>query len=188
MKKQTGTAELLLCLGEILVGILLLVNPVGFTSGIITAGGIVLAAVGFYNIIWYFKTPAEEAARGSRLAMGLGVMAVGLFCVFGTRKITAAFSLLTMLYGIAVLAAGLGKVQVTMDLLRCKKPRWYLAAAAAAVTLICGAVVLLNPFNATQVLWQFIGISLLAEAVLDLVSIIACGRLRSDAPPAKKEP
>ena len=44
---------------EILIGILLLINPVGFTSSIIVAFGIVLTIMGIGQIIKYFRTDAE---------------------------------------------------------------------------------------------------------------------------------
>ena len=56
MKKNGRTGGLLLALVEILVGILLLIDPAGFTSGIIIAAGAVLMALGLYNIILYFRT------------------------------------------------------------------------------------------------------------------------------------
>ena len=180
MNKQSRTNGIFLALGEILVGILLLVNPVGFTSGIIMAGGIILAAIGLYNIVLYFKTEPDEAAEGRRMALGLISLAAGLFCALRSQWFTTTFSLLTIIYGAAVIAVGLSKVQTTVDLIRCKKPRWYFSAIGAAATLVCGTVVLLNPFAATKVLWQFTAISLLAEAVLDLVAIIASGSLRKE--------
>lgn len=45
MKKiDRNVGNLVMCIAEAVIGILLLVNPVGFTSGIIIALGIVLAS------------------------------------------------------------------------------------------------------------------------------------------------
>ena len=48
---------------EILVGVLLLINPVGFTSGIIIGAGLVLLLVGIVCIIKYFRAEPQEAAK-----------------------------------------------------------------------------------------------------------------------------
>ena len=42
-------------------------------------------------------------------------------------------------------------------------------AISAIVSLICGFVVLSDPFASTLVLWMFTGISLIAAAILDVV-------------------
>ena len=51
---------------EFIIGILLLLNPVGFTSGIIATFGVVLMIMGISSIIKYFRTEPEEAAVNSR--------------------------------------------------------------------------------------------------------------------------
>ena len=53
-----------------------------------------------------------------------------------------------------------------------KRSRWLLAAISAALSIICGVVIITNPFSATAVLWLFIGISLIVEAVFDMVGSI----------------
>ena len=60
LKRNLGSVAM--SLAEIVVGILLLVNPVGFTSGIIIAFGIVLMLMGISTTIKYFRTEPEEAA------------------------------------------------------------------------------------------------------------------------------
>ena len=52
-KKNKRINALVLCLGELLIGILLLVKPVGFTSGIIIAIGVALMLRGVMDIVSY---------------------------------------------------------------------------------------------------------------------------------------
>lgn len=59
-KIKRSTGNLLTCIFEILVGILLLIDPVGFTSGIIIVFGIVLAVIGLVSLFKYFRTDAED--------------------------------------------------------------------------------------------------------------------------------
>lgn len=47
---------------ELIIGILLLVDPVGCTSGIIVALGVMLMLLGIGSIIKHFRTEPEEAA------------------------------------------------------------------------------------------------------------------------------
>lgn len=43
---------------ELLVGILLLINPIGFTTGIIIVVGVALCAIGVKSVITYFHKDA----------------------------------------------------------------------------------------------------------------------------------
>ena len=160
---------ILLCLFEALIGVLLVVDPIGFTSGIIIAFGIALLIAGLICTIGYFRTDPVEAALRGALVKGLAMLLAGAFCILKPTWFIAAFPLLTILYGVVILLAGLGKVQWAVDALRLKTGRWFLPAISAAVSIICGFVVLLNPFASTLVLWMFTGISLIVEAVLDVV-------------------
>ena len=50
---------LLVSLLELTVGILLLIDPVGFTSGIVVAFGLVVMLAGVSGVIRYFRADAE---------------------------------------------------------------------------------------------------------------------------------
>ena len=90
--------NLLTCIFELLIGNLLLINPVGFTSGIIIVFGLILTAAGMISAIKYFRTDAEAAARENSLAKGMTFALFGLFCVFKSEWFLGAFPLLTILY------------------------------------------------------------------------------------------
>ena len=160
---------ILLCLLEALIGVLLVVDPIGFTSGIIIVFGIALLILGLICTIGYFRTDAVEAALRGALVKGLAMLLAGAFCVLQPMWFIATFPLLTILYGVVILFAGLCKMQWAVDALRLKAGRWYLPAISAIASIICGFVVLLNPFASTLVLWMFTGITLIVEALLDVV-------------------
>lgn len=169
LKQHSNT--ILLSLFEILVGILLLIDPIGFTSGIITAFGIVLLAGGIICIVNYFRMDAVAAAASQSLAKGLVAVGAGTFCIFKTGWFIATFPLLTILYGIAVLGASMIKIQWTVDVIRLKYNKWFLPAISAVISLICAAVILANPFTTTLALWMFTGISLILEAIFDVIAL-----------------
>lgn len=177
----------LTALGEALVGVLLLVNPMGFTSGIFIAGGAVLGLIGLKTLIVYFFQKAEEAAASHGLLNGLVCLLLGLFLAFRFNWILATFPVLTVVYGVVVLLTGLAKLQTAVDMLRLKKGRWYLAMVGAALTLACAGVVLMNPFGTTAALWMFTGISLIVEAALDLITAIFGKGKKTEETPVESE-
>lgn len=178
---KQNTNGVILCLFEVLVGILLLIDPIGFTSGIIIAAGIILLAVGIISIVRYFKMDALEAAISRSLVRGLVALLAGAFCTFRSEWFLVTFPVLTIIYGAVVLVTGLVKIQVTVDMLRLKNKRWFWGAISAAVSVISAVVILNNPFATTTVLWMFTGILLIVEAVFDIITLIVSKNYRGGA-------
>ena len=169
--KQNGNMILLIFI-EIVVGILLLINPVNFTTGIIIMFGILLMAGGLFHVIQYFKTNPEDAAMGRLLMRGLVLMLAGAFCAFNSQWFILTFPVIAVLYGIAILAAGLNKIQMAADLLRLQYRKWWWAAVSAAVTILCAVTIISNPFTTTDILWRFTGISLIVNAIFDILAAV----------------
>ncbi|MGM9614766.1 MAG: glycoside hydrolase family 2 TIM barrel-domain containing protein [Oscillospiraceae bacterium] len=185
--KQEILYKILACVLEALVGVLLLVKPVGFTSAILVGAGILLVVYGLIELVRYFRMPVEEAAKKQPMSKGLFLVMLGVVCMVFTEWFITTFTMLTILYGIALLLSGLAKVQWSVDLFRLKKGRWALAAVSAVITLVCSAVIIGNPFSSTKLLWMFTGIVLTVEAVFDIVILILGGRKASDKTEKQEE-
>lgn len=186
MKKKipawANGAALSLC--EILIAILLLINPEKFTRGIIVCAGVVLTVLGIVSTIGYFRKPPAEAAQQHNLAKGLCLVGSGLFCALNSQWFLITFSALSVLYGVAILLLGVVRVQWMVDDIRLKTGKWQWAAGSAALTLIIAAIILSNPFAAPRMIWYFVGIGLLAQAALDITAIV----LTNKKPKGKVEP
>lgn len=118
---KNNIGSIVSCLMEILVGILLLINPVGFTSGIIIGAGFVLLVTGLISVIKYFRTEPEAAAKNQMLVKGLVALLAGAFCAFKSGWFVVTFPVITLIYGIIILLTGLAKIQRMVDALRMKK-------------------------------------------------------------------
>ena len=182
---KDNLGPILMALAQLVVGIILLSKPEDLTTLVIMIVGILLMVAGLGSVIRYFRTEAEEAATGQELSKGLCMVAGGAFCAFRAGWFMETFAVLAMLYGVVILATGISKVQWTVDMLRLKKPKWYFAAIGAALTIVCGVLVVLNPFKTANALWIFLGIALIVEAVVDGVALVF--RLK-DTPEAAEEP
>lgn len=170
--KKMGISGVVAGLFELFIGILLLINPVGFTLGIIVAFGAFLCVMGVASVISYVRAEPLLAMGSQKLQKGLVYVAGGIFCICKSNWFVATFPILTILYGITILVTGFGKIQLTVDMLRLKWKRWYLAAISAVLSLICAAVILLNPFTTTTMLWIFTGVTLIVDAVFDIITVI----------------
>ena len=161
---------------ELLIGILLFVDPVGFTSGILKAVGGILLLCGVICLLRYFNTDPVQAALEQNFSKGLIMILLGAILALQTQQVMALFPLLAQLYGIAILIVGVVKLQQGVDLLRLKARFWFLAGVNALLAIVFAAVILSNPFASTVVLWRLAAVSLIAEAVLDVVVLIMTGK------------
>lgn len=175
---QKNGGSILMCVLEILLGVLLLIDPLGFTSAIIIALGAALVVAGVVFAVRYFRAGAAEGALTHGLSKGLLFLLAGLFCVLRSKWFVATFPLLTILYGIGILIGGVGKIQWMADMIRFGRKRWYLPAISAVCSLIFAALILLNPFATTEILWYFTGIVLIVEALFDIIAIALGGKHR----------
>jgi len=164
--------SIILFLFELLAGVLLLVDPAAFTSVIIILIGAALLVAGAVLVVRYFREEVEKAVQGQNLFKGLAALLLGAFCAFGSNWFLKTFPAISALYGAAILLVGLAKVQFFANKARQKCKKCGVLAAAGFVTLVCAVLVLWNPFASVETLWLFTGVSLLAEAVLDVVSLI----------------
>lgn len=173
MKKvHLGAFGLLMSISEIVIGILLLIDPVGFTSGIIVTLGIVLTIMGIAKVVQYFRDDAEDAAKSGSLTKGILFSALGLFCMLKSGWFIATFPIITALYGVLILIAGVSKLQQAIDMIRIKQKYWFIALISAVLTLVFAVMIVANPFSSTTFLWSFIGVTLIVEAVMDIVTYI----------------
>lgn len=170
--KNLSTANLFMSIAELVIGVLLLINPIGFTSWIIIAMGAALAVMGLVHVVNYFRTAPERAAQTDALAKGLLFIVCGLFCAFRSGWFVVTFPVITVLYGVLILVTGVSKLQTAIDMARLKRKYWFVALIGAIITLIFATLIITNPFASIAILWTFIGVSLVIEAVIDVITYI----------------
>lgn len=168
MKKTKNLGGVLLCLVELVIGVLLLVDPHNLIATILLGLGIVLILLALSSGVRYFRTEAAVAAAGQGLMTAFLALGGGIFCIVKNDAI-AKFDLLTTLFGLAILVVGLGKVQRAVDRVRLKLA-WIVAAASAALTVAFAIILLTGAFGID--FWTFAGIALLVEAACDIADLI----------------
>lgn len=173
MSKLGRNLETLIsCICEVVIGILLLINPIGFTKGIIICLGVLLSVIGIFNIVIYFRAEPEKAEKTNGLSKGLIMTLCGLFCILKPTWFITAFPIMTVFYGVIILVSGIGKLQWSVDMLRKKQKYWFIALIGALLSLLFATLIITNPFASTAILWTFIAVSLIVEAIADIFTFI----------------
>lgn len=179
--------DIITALFLIVVGILLLINPVAFAMGLVKLAGVFLVVLGALRIVRYFRTDPETAARGQDFFIGLIAILGGLFCIFFTGWFLSAFTTLAVIYGLLQLLLGFSKVQRTVDFLRMDLSLWYLPACSALIYLVFGFIIVLNPEMTLINVWVFTGVTMIVEGIITAVCLFLLERERREAKMAKRK-
>ena len=75
-----------------------------------------------------------------------------------------------------MIAGGFAKVQVAFDLNRVDRERWWLMLIGALLSFVLGVLAVTQPAFLAGIVTQFIGASLLLEALLDMAALLTIQR------------
>lgn len=164
---KTGYIVSSLLLGA--AGLFLIINPsVSVTVvGIITA--IMMILFGVFKIIGYFSKDLYRLAFEYDLAFG------ALLIVLGIIELIKPGTILTILgttFGVAALADGLFKVQISLKAKPFGISNWWVIFTLAIITSLIGIALVFNPFVSGEALMIFFGITLLIEGILNLSTVL----------------
>ena len=127
----------------------------------------VMLVCGVWLLIRYLRSDPEARIAGKDLALGLILVLAGVLLVFNPTDMDRIFP---RLWGLSLVFGGFLKIQYAFDEKTVGVKRWWLMLVFAAVSLIIGILALLSEsfFGTNQNL--IIGIFMLGEAILDLVT------------------
>lgn len=137
----------------------------------------VLCIVGIFCIIGYLRGSVLDGVMGMELAMGLVLLCFGLLLLINPTFLSA---LLPFLWGVSLLVGGFSKIQLGADLKRIGESRWWAVLIAALVSFLLGIVSITKPTFIASISVQFIGISLIVEAALDLATFLVINKKIKD--------
>ncbi|MDD3213261.1 MAG: DUF308 domain-containing protein [Eubacteriales bacterium] len=128
----------------------------------------VLCVMGIVLVIEYLRAEKMERAQGLGLTKGLILLLVGLVLLVKSQLL---ITVLPFLWGVAMVIGGFAKVQMAFDLRGFDRKQWWLMLLGALLSFVLGIFAVTQPVFLANVITQFMGISLLVEAVLDAVAL-----------------
>lgn len=150
-------------------GIVLILIPDISAALICRIGGFILILFGTVKIISYCSRDLYRLAFQYDLALGILLIALGAILIVRTRIMMNA---ICIFLGIYILADALLKIQISIDSKTFGLRRWWLILAAAVVTGIFGFLLVFCPSEGTRAILLLLGISLLTEGILNLITIL----------------
>lgn len=156
------------------LGILLIAVPDFSMTLLCRIMGGIMILFGLVKIIGYCSKDLYRLAFQYDLALGILLMALGVILMVRTD---AMIHIICVILGICILADALLKIQTAIDAKAFGLPKWWLILAAAILTGAAGFLLILRPTQSAQVIMMLLGLSLITEGVLNLITILTAVRI-----------
>ena len=171
--KQLKWNLILLAVIFIALGIVLILWPGATMKTICYLLAAMLLALGVASLINYLRKDISGIIYRYDLVVGLCAILGGILVIVKVDKLT---DLIPAVLGFLVTMSGILKMQNSVDMLRLGHGTWHVAFAMAIVNIVAGIVLLMNPFEAAQILIRCIGIALVYSGITDLYVTISISR------------
>ena len=161
-----------------LAGVWLISNPVCAARMICLAIGILFISSGIIKIIGYFAKDFYCLAFQFDLAFGILMAAVGVIILTRSEVVE---NLIFAIFGIVILADALFKIQTCIDAKRFGMDGlWWRILPVAIATGVFGSILLVNPARGAGFMLQLLGMSFLAEGLLNLLIAVFMVKILKD--------
>ena len=151
------------------LGIFLLMRPSTALNVVCYAlGGVVLVCAAV-QLVRYFAV--ERGIFQSQLTLISGIICLGLGAFLILRS-DIVVRILPIVFGLFVIFDSLGRIQNALDLRRCEYPSWKGFLLLPVLSVVLGVVMILNPFGTMETLVMAIGIILIIEGAINLLSAL----------------
>lgn len=164
------TISVLLCV----MGVVLIAVPDFSMTLLCRLGGGIMILFGLVKIIGYCSKDLYRLAFQFDLAFGILLMALGVILISRTNTM---IHVICIMLGIWVLADALLKIQIAIDSRAFGIQRWWLILAAAILTGVAGFLLVFQPWESAQVVMLLLGIALITEGILNLVTILTAVKI-----------
>ena len=155
---------------EALFGLMLLIKPKFFTTMILRFFGILFLIIGVIYLVGYLK---DRMRYNTVTPIAMTVLLIlGGVLTYATNFIFGIISFVAIIYGAVMVVYGVFKAQYYFQCKKANAKVSVMALAGAIVSVILGIIVVFNPFGTQMAILRAVGITLIVEAVVDIIDII----------------
>ncbi len=151
------------------LGIFLLLVPGTALNVVCYALGAVVLICAVVQLVRYFAVERGIFQSQLTLISGLVCLALGAFLIIRSDIVVR---ILPSVFGLFVIFDSLGRIQNALELRRCNYESWKGFLALALLSVVLGVVMIMNPFGTMETLVMAIGVILIVEGTLNLLSAL----------------
>lgn len=142
--------------------------------------GVAMIIFGCIRLVGYFSRDLFRLAFQYDLEFGILLIALGVIVLVKSENV---MNFIFVAMGIAILADGLFKIQIAVDSRRFGIGTWWLIFVLAVLTGFVGLLVVSRPAESVRILTVLLGISLLAEGILNLCVVVSTVKIIKNQQP-----
>lgn len=132
--------------------------------------GIAMIVFGIVKLVGYFSRDLFRLAFQFDLELGILLLVLGLIVLIRPDDL---MTFICIALGISILTDGLFKAQIALDSKRFGIKSWWVILALAVVTGTIGVFLIFRSAKSAQFLTVLLGVSILAEGILNLYTVIS---------------
>ena len=182
--KAFKNAYSLMAVTDIIFGIVLLIWPDVSMKTFCYVLGVMSVIFGLVHIIIYFTRDKMQAMLQMDMVSGICLLAFGIFVLVKPEFI---ISILPFVVGVIMLLGAVVKFQNCLDMKKLGFTKWYLILVASLLMVGVVIILVINPFEAAEVMMILLGAGLLADGLISLFDIFMLNSLVKKAKKAASE-
>ena len=160
-------------LGLAILGILLIFYSEVTIVSISYIIGAILVAIGVVALLKYIRSFSSGTQNGLDIVYGIVTVILGIIIITNPKEIAG---IIPFVVGIVIIISSANKLQYSFELKRDNNDLWKSTMFLSIITMLCGILLIFNPFKGAVFITKIVGILILLYAVLDLISTIAIKR------------
>lgn len=136
--------------------------------------GALFIVFGAIRLVGFFSKDLYRLAFQYDLVFGIFMVVLGIIMLVNPSTLTG---FICVALGLSALIDGLFRVQMSVEAKRFGIGTWWLVCVCGVLSAVAGVVVMVRPAESASVLMTLIGISLMLEGVLNLITVIVAVRI-----------
>ena len=146
-------------------------------------GGI-LVAIGTIALIKYLNNLNKGIKNEMDIVYGIGTIILGIIVISNPKAIA---SIIPFILGLVIIISSSAKLQLSIQMKNIQSKAWISTTIMSIVTLMCGIILVFNPFAGAKFITKIIGIILLVYGIIDMISTLRLKSFKSNKTNNHKE-
>ncbi len=131
--------------------------------------GAILVAIGILALFDFLKNVNQESKNQLDIVYGIVTVIMGIIVIGNPQAIA---SIIPFVVGLLIVINSAAKLQYSIELKKSENPLWKSTLIISIITLLCGILLVFNPFKGLEIFTIIIGVVILIYAVLDIISTL----------------
>ena len=162
-------SSLFSAIGLVILGILLFFQSEATIISISYVIGGILISIGVLAFINYMKNMSHNVKNEMDIVYGIGMVILGILVITNPKAIA---SIIPFILGVLIIINSSAKLQYSLELRKQKSVLWSSTMILSLVTLLCGILLIFNPFSGAEFITKVVGILLFIYGITDIISTL----------------